>query len=62
MRHRLNRNSDRQLSMALDIIVKVRMRYDKTTRHYAERHTAEGRTYREVKRSFKRFAARAVFR
>lgn len=61
-RHRLNRHGDRQLNMALDIIVKVRMRYDETTKRYAERRATEGRTYREIKRSLKRYAARAIFR
>ncbi|MBT2514679.1 IS110 family transposase [Arthrobacter sp. ISL-30] len=62
VRHRLNRHGDRQLNMALDIIVKVRMVRDETTRRYIERRTGEGRTYREIKRALKRYTARAIFR
>ncbi|WP_104175677.1 transposase [Arthrobacter sp. Y81] len=47
VRHRLNRHGDRQLNMALDIIVKVRMDRDETTRRYTQRRTSESRTYRE---------------
>jgi transposase len=62
VRHRLNRHGDRQLNMALDVIVKVRMVHDETTRLYAARRTGEGRTYREIKRVLKRYTARAIFR
>ena len=62
VRHRLNRHGDRQLNMALDIIVKVRMVHDEATRLYAARRTGEGRTYREIKRVLKRYTARAIFR
>ena len=62
VRHRLNRHGDRQLNMALDIIVKVRMVRDEATRRYAKRRTGEGRTYREIKRALKRYTARAIFR
>jgi transposase len=62
VRHRLNRHGDRQLNMALDIIVKVRMVRDETTRRYTQRRTGEGRTYREIKRALKRYTARAIFR
>ncbi|UUX60379.1 IS110 family transposase [Glutamicibacter halophytocola] len=61
-RHRLNRGGDRQLNMALDIIIKTRMRLDEATKAYVERRTAEGRTYREIKRSLKRYLARSIFR
>ncbi len=47
VRHRLNRHGHRQLNMALDIIDKVRMDRDKTTRRYTQRRTGESRTYRE---------------
>lgn len=62
VRHRLNRHGDRQLNMALDIIVKVRMVRDEATRRYTQRRTGEGRTYREIKRVLKRYTARAIFR
>lgn len=61
-RHRLNRGGDRQLNMALDIIIKTRMRFDESTKAYVERRTAEGRTYREIKRCLKRYLARSLFR
>lgn len=61
-RHRLNRSGDRQLNMALDIIVKSRMRLNDETKTYVERRSAEGRTYREIKRCLKRYLARSVFR
>jgi hypothetical protein len=54
-RHRLNRHGDRQLNMALDIIVKIHMVRDGTTRLYTQRRTADGRTYREIKRALKRY-------
>lgn len=62
VRHRLNRGGDRQLNMALDVIAKSRMRFDERTQKYVERRTAEGRTYREIKRCVKRFLARSIFR
>ena len=61
-RHRLNRHGDRQLNMALDVIIKNRMRFDETTRTYVERRTAEGLSYREIKRVLKRYLARSIFR
>lgn len=61
-RHRLNRGGDRQLNMALDIIAKTRMRLDEKTKAYVERRTAEGLSYREIKRCLKRFLARSIFR
>jgi transposase len=48
--------------MALDIILKVRVVRDETTRRYAQRRTGEGRTYRKIKRVLKRYTARAIFR
>lgn len=61
-RHRLNRHGDRQLNRALDVIIKNRMRFDETTRTYVERRTAEGLSYREIKRVLKRYLARSIFR
>ena len=61
-RHRLNRGGDRQLNMALDIIAKHRMIGDGKTKAYVERRTAEGLSYREIKRCLKRFLARSIFR
>lgn len=53
-RHRLNRGGDRQLNMDMEIIIKTRMRFDESTKVYIERRTAEGPTYREIKRCLKR--------
>ena len=61
-RHRLNRHGDRQLNMALDIIIKVRMQFDETTKKYVARRTNEGLSYREIKRVLKRYLARSIFR
>ena len=62
VRYRLNRHGDRQLNMALDVIAKTRMRFDDTTKKYVERRTAEGLSYREIKRVLKRYLARSIFR
>lgn len=62
IRHRLNRHGDRQLNMALDVIAKVRMQFDETTKTYVKRRTAEGLSYREIKRVLKRYLARDLFR
>jgi len=61
-RHRLNRCGDRQLNRALHVIALSRLRYDPTTRAYAERRRAEGKTDREIKRCLKRYIARQLFR
>lgn len=61
-RHRLNRCGDRQLNRALHTIVLSRLRYDPTTRAYAERRRAEGKTEREIKRCLKRYIARDLYK
>ncbi|PYI67873.1 IS110 family transposase [Arthrobacter livingstonensis] len=61
-RHRLNRHGDRQLNMALDVVIKARMRFDEATQKYVKRRTAEGLSYREIKRVLKRYLARDLFR
>ena len=48
--------------MALDVIIKARMRFDETTKKYVERRTAQGLSYREIKRVLKRYLARDLFR
>jgi transposase len=48
--------------MALDIIIKIRIQFDETTKKYVERRTAEGLSYREIKRILKRYIARSIFR
>lgn len=61
-RHRLNRSGDRQLNRALHTITLNRLRYDDTTRAYAQRRRAEGKTDREIRRCLKRYIARQLFR
>jgi transposase len=61
-RYRLNRCGDRQLNRALHTIVLHRMRHDPTTRAYAERRRAQGKTDREIKRCLKRYVARQLYR
>lgn len=62
VRHRLNRHGDRLLNKALDVIAKTRMRFDETTKRYVEKRTAQGLSYREIKRALKRYLARSIFR
>lgn len=61
-RHRLNRSGDRRLNRAIHIIVINRLRTDPTTRAYAQRRRAEGKTNREIIRCLKRYVARQLFR
>jgi hypothetical protein len=61
-RHRLNRSGDRQLNRALHTIALNRLRYDDTTRGYADRRRAEGKTDREIRRCLKRYIARQLYR
>jgi transposase len=60
-RHRLNRGGDRAANAALYRIVICRLRWDPTTRAYAERRTTQGRTKAEIIRCLKRYIAREVF-
>lgn len=61
-RHRLNRNGDRQLNRALDVIARTRLTFDPRTRAYAERRTSEGMNRREIRRCLKRYVARQLYR
>lgn len=61
-RHRLNRHGDRQLNMALDTIIKVRMCTNEETKTYVQRRTTEGLSYREIKRILKRYLARTLYK
>lgn len=61
-RHRLNRSGNRQANHALWRIVRVRMIQDPTTKIYAARRIAEGKSEREIVRRLKRYVAREVFR
>jgi transposase len=62
IRYRLNRAGDRDLNCALHTIVLTRLQHDPTTRAYAARRLAEGKTPREIKRCLKRYVARQLFR
>jgi transposase len=62
VRYRLNRSGDRQLNRALHVIALSRLRNDPTTRAYAERRHAEGRTNREIQRCLKRYIGRQLYR
>ena len=60
-RHRLNPGGDRQANAALYLIAVCRLRYCERTKAYAARHTAEGRSKREILRCLKRYIAREVY-
>lgn len=61
-RYRLNRHGDRQLNMALHVIVLSRQRHHAPTKAYIERRTTEGKTPRETRRCLKRYIARDLYR
>ena len=62
VRHRLNRGGDRRLNRALHTITMTRMIHDPGTRDYVTKRTQEGRSYREIRRSLKRYLARVLYR
>jgi transposase len=62
IRHRLNRGGDRQLNRALHTVVLARLRDDPTTRAYAARRRAEGKSARDIRRCLKRAVARQLFK
>lgn len=62
VRHRLNRGGDRRLNRALHTITMTRMVHHPGTREYVAKRTQEGRGYREIRRSLKRFVARTLYR
>ncbi|GAA3406152.1 IS110 family transposase [Pseudarthrobacter polychromogenes] len=62
VRHRLNRGGDRRLNRALHTIIMTRMVHDPGTRDYVTKRTQEGRSYREIRRSLKRYIARTLYR
>lgn len=61
-RHRLNRGGDRALNSAIHTIAMTRMRCCARTRAYLTRRTAEGKTYREIRRCLKRYITRELHR
>ncbi|APX03559.1 hypothetical protein BWQ92_19190 [Arthrobacter sp. QXT-31] len=62
VRHRLNRGGDRRLNRALHTITMTRMTHDPGTRDHVAKRTQEGRSYREIRRSLKRYIARILYR
>ncbi len=60
-RHRLNRGGDRQANAALYHVVMSRLRWDKATKDYMARRTAEGKSKREIIRCLKRYVAREIY-
>ena len=60
-RHRLNRGGDRQANSAIYMIVISRLRWDRRTRAYAERRTAEGLSKKDIIRCLKRMIAREIY-
>jgi transposase len=62
VRHRLNRSGNRQANHALWRIAFVRLSTDPTTKAYAARRTAEGKSQREIIRCLKRYIAREIYR
>ncbi|MFM7146713.1 MAG: IS110 family transposase [Actinomycetales bacterium] len=61
-RHRLDRGGDRQLNRALDTIVRTRMSFDPNTKNYVTLARSHGKSSREIRRSLKRYVARATYR
>jgi transposase len=62
VRHRLNRDGNREANRALYMICLARMRREPRTQEYVARHTAEGKSKREIIRCLKRYVAREVYR
>jgi transposase len=61
VRHRLNRSGNRQANHALWRIAFNRMVNDDTTKAYAARRQAQGKTKRDVMRCLKRYIAREMY-
>lgn len=62
IRYRLNRQGDRQLNRALDVVAKSRLATHAETRAYAKRRLAEGKSEAEIRRILKRYIARQIHR
>ena len=61
-RHRLNKQGNRQLNLALHRIAVTQARLHPPARDYLARRRAEGKTWREALRCLKRHLARTVFK
>ena len=62
VRHRLNRQGNRDANRALYVVALSCMSRDERTREYVARRTAEGKSKREILRCLKRYIAREVYR
>jgi transposase len=62
IRHRLDRDGDRQLNRALQTIILTRRRHHPATIAYIQRRQHEGKTSREAVRCLKRYLARHLYR
>lgn len=60
-RHRLDRGGDRQLNRAIDTIVRTRMSFDSDTKAYVTLTRTHGKSCRAIRRSLKRYVARATY-
>lgn len=62
VRHRLNRQGNRDANRALYVIVLCRMSREKRTRAYVAKRIAEGKSKKEIIRCLKRYVAREIYR
>jgi transposase len=62
VRHRLNRQGNRDANRALHVVTLERMSREERTRAYVARRTTEGKSKREIMRCLKRYIAREVYR
>jgi len=62
VRHRLNRQGQRQLNAVIHRIALTQARCCRAARDYLDRRRGEGKTWREALRALKRFIVRAIWR
>ena len=62
VRHRLNRQGNRDANRALYVIAICRMSREERTRTYVAKRTAEGKSKKEIIRCLKRYIAREIYR
>ena len=62
VRHRLNRQGNRDANRALYVVATERMSRDERTRAYVARRTKEGKSKREIIRCLKRYIARELYK
>ena len=61
VRHRLNRQGNRDANRALHVVAAERMSRDERTQTYVQKRTAEGKSKRETMRCLKRYIARELY-